>query len=281
MRGAHGIRGDRANERRERTDFRRRRRTSTAIRDRGTVVGEGHIEQHNLSLRFRGARGEFVEASHDHHWCGDSALGRGNGTAEPEHGEVRHARLHERGRLLAAHPVRHHRRLGVHVVEPVLLHFGDQPVDAAFERGRSRQAIARVVGKAREGVPRRALVSHCGRDHPLGRRLVGNGDIRLSLRHEGDGEQRGAESKSEASAHDDTPRGREENAKRLEGGSLRRRFARSAISYVPRSERTSVPRFLRSHCYRRECPRGSGCHRASRSPPRASSGRCRTSRTRG
>jgi len=53
-------------------------------------------------------------------------------------------REEDRG-LAAAHPVRHHHRLAVHVVETVLLHLREDPVDGALETLRADGAIAERV----------------------------------------------------------------------------------------------------------------------------------------
>ena len=63
------------------------------------------------------------------------------------------SRLDNLRALAAAHPLRHHHPLGVHVLEAVLVHLGDRPLDGAIERRRAAQPVADRVGQHRQAVP--------------------------------------------------------------------------------------------------------------------------------
>src|SRR6185503_12492609 len=65
--------------------------------------------------------------------------------------------------LPAAHPVRDLDRLGVHVLEAVLLHLRERPLNCRLEVGRSAEAVAEGVAEEREALPcevRRDRLAH-------------------------------------------------------------------------------------------------------------------------
>ena len=153
VRGAHGVRRHRANEGRNGAHFRRRACRPATVPDRRAIIREGHVEQHDFSHRLRRLRGQVIEARDDEHVRGDSPARRAHAAPESEHRQVGGPRLHERRRFPPAHPVRHHRRLSAHLIEPIPLHFGEHPVDAPLEGRRAGEATAGVIGEACELVP--------------------------------------------------------------------------------------------------------------------------------
>ena len=64
------------------------------------------------------SRSRSSKLRNDEHFRGYPAGGCTNASTEPENRHVRSPRLHELGRFSAAHPVRYHHRLGVHVSRP-------------------------------------------------------------------------------------------------------------------------------------------------------------------
>ena len=67
-------------------------------------------------------------------------------------------RREQRRGLATAHPVRNHHRLRVHVLQTVLLHLRDDPVDRALETRRADRTIAVRVHQLGEPVPRGAVL---------------------------------------------------------------------------------------------------------------------------
>ena len=65
-----------------------------------------------------------------------------------------------------------HRRLAANIGEPVAFHVGQHPVNASLQRGSAREAVARVVGEARQLGPCRAVVGESGIDDAVGGRTV-------------------------------------------------------------------------------------------------------------
>jgi hypothetical protein len=63
------------------------------------------------------------------------------------------SRLDDLGALAAAHPLRHHDALGVHVLEAVPGHLGDRPLNRAIERRGAAEAVADRVGQHRQPIP--------------------------------------------------------------------------------------------------------------------------------
>ena len=55
--------------------------------------------------------------------------------------------------FLTAHPVRHLDRFGAHVLQAVLLHLLDGPLDGVLERLRSAEPIAERVAEVGEPLP--------------------------------------------------------------------------------------------------------------------------------
>ena len=73
---------------------------------------------------------------------------------------------------MAAHPVRHFYRLGADVVEAVVLHLRDRPVDGVLERLGSAQAMAEGVAEQREAFPGERTGERLG-DQPGGAVAIG------------------------------------------------------------------------------------------------------------
>src|SRR4029078_10082669 len=101
----------------------------------------------NLPRRFCSTTRQLVEIIHYHYLGSDSTPGCSDASSESDHVERSLARAHESLRLFTAHPVRHHHRLSAHILESVLLHLGDYPVDRLFDTCSSSQASAAFVRK--------------------------------------------------------------------------------------------------------------------------------------
>src|SRR5262245_31431683 len=102
-------------------------------------------------------------------------------------------RLHQFGRFLAALPARDHRWLASHVLETILLHLGQHPIDGALEAIAAAETVAESLGEQREPLPRGA-VGEGGVDDAIGSRAVAVGDRALRRerdRNDGEPERRG------------------------------------------------------------------------------------------
>src|SRR5687768_6938093 len=105
------------------------------------------------------------------------------------------ARRHQLNTLLSAHPARHHHRLATHVVQPVLAHPGDDPVNRRFELRSAAESRAELIGQnadsaiggavAQRGVDNSICVPSVPvGDLPIGRSLgCGRSTRRLRARH--------------------------------------------------------------------------------------------------
>ena len=181
VRARDAERPDRTQQHRHRARLGGRTRTERAVLHRRAVVGERHVEQHDLALHVGGALLQFVEARDHDDWSRDAARRRTHAAAQAEHPEWGAPRFDQLGRLGAAHPVRHHHRLGVHIVEAVLPELRLKPVDRPLERGRTAQPVAvRVheLGQSNEAgrVGQRAV------DELVGRGAVARGRFGSGLR---------------------------------------------------------------------------------------------------
>ena len=165
VRCAQRVRRHRAHERRNRAVRRRRICAGEAIDHGLAVCVEGRlvrievvVEEHDLSLRLRRVRVQIREVVHHQNIGRDPARWGADAAAEAEHVERAAMRREQHRGFAAAHPVRHHHRLAVHVVEAVLLHLREDPVDRALETLRADGAIAEGVDELREPVPGGAVL---------------------------------------------------------------------------------------------------------------------------
>ena len=157
----------------------------------GHVVGERHVEQHDLALGLRRAPLEVLERGDHQHLRGDPVLGRADAAAQAQHRELGRARLHQLRRLGAPHPVRHHHRLAAHVLEAVGLHEVEDPVDGGLEAGRAAEPVAEGVHQPAEPAIGRAVGGGAA-DEAVGRDAVGGRDVGLLRLHgAGRGEEQG------------------------------------------------------------------------------------------
>jgi hypothetical protein len=145
---------------------------------RGDVVGERHVEQHDLPLRVGPALLQLVQRAHHQHRRGDAGLGCPDAHAETEHGELRAARLHQLGRLLAPHPVRYHHGLAVHVLQAVRLHLLEDPVDRRLQARRPAQAVPERVHQSAQPLVGEA-VARGAADQAVGGGAIRDGDVGL------------------------------------------------------------------------------------------------------
>ena len=115
------------------------------------VVVERLVDQDNLPGRFGGALLQFGEIGHHQHLGGDSFGRRANAVAQSEHRQRGPARLQHLGRFRPAHPMRHHGLLGMDIVQAVLFHFLENPIQRRFQIGRA--ALARAESVTQPGQP--------------------------------------------------------------------------------------------------------------------------------
>ena len=124
-------RGDRAHPRRQ-------HRAADTVDDRGAVIHVRRVEEDDLPAGLRGPGRELVAVAHDQDGRRDSLRRRADAPPQTQDRQRRAPRLDERERLLAPHPVRDHRPLAVHVLEPVAPHLGEHPVERALQSSASR-----------------------------------------------------------------------------------------------------------------------------------------------
>ena len=115
---------------------------------------------------------ELVEARDDEHLRLDAPGRRADAVAEAEHRDRRGVGRGDLQAFLAPDPARHHHGLGADVLEAVLLHLADRPLDRVFERPRTAQPVPVGVGQLREPLPRGGIRER-GADEARGRVTVG------------------------------------------------------------------------------------------------------------
>ena len=76
------------------------------------------------------------------------------GTTQSEHGKRVRRRVNNLGALAAAHPLRHHHRLGSYVVQTVAPHGLGGPCDRALQILGAAEAMTVRVGELRQTTPR-------------------------------------------------------------------------------------------------------------------------------
>ena len=111
----------------------------------GDVIGERRVEEDDLALRVGGALLQLIEARHHENRSGDAILRRADAASEPEHPKRCDARLNHLDRFRSADPARDHHRLAADLLEPILCHLGENPVDRRLEARRATQPVAERV----------------------------------------------------------------------------------------------------------------------------------------
>ena len=173
IRGRVGLVRERAGVRRpqpvepdgahERGDARRRRAARDGpgrpIPHRRDVVRERHVEEHDAAQAPRSARASS-SSKPDTTTSGASMPSGGVPTLLPRP-SIASLALGTATRLLealrSAHPTRHHDRLGAHVLQRVLLHLAECPLDRVFEGRGAAQPGTEGVGQLGEPPPREGV----------------------------------------------------------------------------------------------------------------------------
>ena len=150
---AKAGRADRPDKSRDGAERRRTGRAGGAVADRFSVGGEGDVEEHHLALDPVSGGVELLEAANDQQLSLDALRRRADAAAETEQDESALTWRDDLEALLAAHPVRHFHRFLADVLQAVLLHLLDGPVDRIFERARSAQPVSERVAELRESLP--------------------------------------------------------------------------------------------------------------------------------
>ena len=151
--GPQAGRPDAAHERGDRAQLRRGARAAGAVGHRVAVGRERRVEQHDASFDLGGVRAQIVEAVDDDDLGLEAVRRRADRTAKTQDRQRMPRRADDLGALAAAHPARHHHRLGAHVLEAVALHRLGGPGDRAFEILGSAQPVAVRVGQLRQAAP--------------------------------------------------------------------------------------------------------------------------------
>ncbi len=145
---------DGADERGDGAKLRRPRWPRASILHGFGIRGEGNVEENDLAAHARAGSIELVERPHDQHLGFDTFGWRADAVAEAEHDEARSEGCRDFDAFLAANPVRNFHRFGPDVVEPILLHLGDRPLDRALQRLRTAEPMSERVSEEREAFPR-------------------------------------------------------------------------------------------------------------------------------
>ena len=151
-------RADRAHQQRHRAVPRRHRGAAGSIRHRLAVIRVRHVEEHDLALGLRPRASRARRRSpppSPRPRC--PAGGVATLPPRPEHRDDVMRRIGDLEALGAAHPLRNHHALGVHVLEAVLLHGLDGPRDGAIEILGAAEALAVGVGQLGEAIPRELI----------------------------------------------------------------------------------------------------------------------------
>jgi hypothetical protein len=115
------------------------------------------VVEHDLPAH-RLARGsQFLEAVDLDDLGGHASIRGAHGAAEAEHGHLGPPRGHHVHALVTPDPVRHHDRLGPHVLEAVLTQALGGPGHGAFEPLRSAQTVTDAVAQVGQLLVRAAL----------------------------------------------------------------------------------------------------------------------------
>jgi hypothetical protein len=178
MRRLNGKRRDRTNQASHRPYPRGFHRATDANGDGVVVFGEGNIKQDNLVRRLGRALRQVGKALDHQNFRRDAFGRRGDASPQTQHRQPARARHEHLRGLLAAHPMRHHDLFAVDVVQPVLFHLRQNPVDGRLEIGAAAEARPEGVaqpgqtlpGEIRFGGGVHQLVWHIGRAHARARK---------------------------------------------------------------------------------------------------------------
>src|SRR5207247_8265016 len=118
------------------------------------VIGERHVEQDDRTAGAYGAGVQLLETVDDEEIRLDPLGRRRDASAQTEHHDRMSCRVDDLCALFSADPSGHGDDLSMHVLEAIVLHFLDGPLNRAIELRRAAQAVADRVGQLAESAPR-------------------------------------------------------------------------------------------------------------------------------
>src|SRR4030095_16029202 len=130
------------------------RRTAAAILHGLAVARERNVEQNDSPFHAGAGGVELLEAPHGENISLDACGRRTDAVAKTQHHERPCLWREYFSAFLATHPVRNFDRLGVNVLEAVLLHLSDRPLDRLLQRTGAAQSMTEGVAEQRQPVPR-------------------------------------------------------------------------------------------------------------------------------
>ena len=144
------------------------------------VLGKRHVVENNPSFDAIAVCVELFEAAHDEHFRFDPVGRRSDTVTKAQHYERSLPRRSDFRALPSAHPVRHRDWFGVDILEAVLLHLRDRPLNGVFQSFGPAEAVAECIAHQRQPVPRerarQCVADNPGRDIAIGvdpRAIVG------------------------------------------------------------------------------------------------------------
>jgi hypothetical protein len=117
------------------------------------VVRVRHVEEDDLPSHRGRLRIQLVEGMDHEHFSLDAVARRADAVPKPEHDHRVASRLDNLRALAAAHPLGHHHALGVHVLEAVLVHLRDRPLNCAIQRGCAAEPVPDAVRQYCQSIP--------------------------------------------------------------------------------------------------------------------------------